>query len=173
MSKDTGALQNPAQGWSHVVLSLWSFGAGKKDPGMLPAPVRHQLSLWFSQDPKSTNPSAGQQLRSSRGRKGRKARGMPPSPPPSWRHPGLLTFLLSCFSQRRAISMGSCLVGYHQGRSPVPPIFASAASSFSLCQGGDLAPLGLPLKIPVTMTQQLFTEHFPPARLWAGQSLNL
>ena len=121
MNKEMGAPQNPTQLWPPTVLYLWSFGAGEKFPAVSPAPHRDQFSLWDSQDLKSTNPSAGQQLRGSRSWGGRKTRGVPASPPPSWRHPGLLIFLLSCFIQRRAITMGSCLLSHHHGRSPVPP----------------------------------------------------
>ena len=84
-------------------------------------PRRHQLSRWDSQDPKSTYPSAGQQLRSSRSWEGREMRGVPASPPPSRRHPALVIFLLSCFSQRGAITTGSCLLSHLRGRSLVPP----------------------------------------------------
>lgn len=86
------------------------------------APLGHQLSPWTSRDPKSTNPSARQQLPISWWCwEVRRARGVPADPPPSWRHPGLPTFLLSCVSQRRAICTGSRLPGHHRGSSWVPP----------------------------------------------------
>lgn len=81
---------------------------------------------------------------------------MPANPPPSWRPLGLLTFLLGCCSQRGPISTDSRLLGHPRGNTQSPLVFASAASSVLIrfCQGGDLAPPGLPLKIPITVMQQ-------------------
>lgn len=51
--------------------------------------------------------------------------------------------------------------------------FAASSAPVKALPGGDLAPLGLPLKIAITVTRQIFTEHYPPASRWVGQGLNL
>lgn len=71
---------------------------------MSPARLTPAVSLGLP-DPKSADSSAGQQLQSSSSWEDRQASGVPASPPPCWRHPGLFTFLLSwLLGQRRAVA---------------------------------------------------------------------
>lgn len=96
---------------------------------------------------------------------------MSASPPPSWRHPGLL--IPAPPPSSAALATGGPSPWEVSSPSQCLPL------QLPLCSlrlrwggvGGDLAPLGLPLTIPITMTQQIFTEHYPPASLWAGQSV--
>lgn len=74
----------------------------------------------------------------------------PAGRPPCWRRPGLLAFLLSW-----------------QGGAGPPP-WARLHGLPGACldpsrRGGGLASPGQPLKTAITMTQQIFTEHYPPA----------
>lgn len=114
-----GALQNPAQLRVPAVLYLWGFGAEEKGPHVSSTSQTPALTLDY-QDPKPTNPSAGQQLRSSRSWRGRKVRGV--RAPPIPHQDGIaLAGLLSCpadFSQKRAMPLGSCLLAPRE--LPIP-----------------------------------------------------
>ena len=134
-------LPNPAQLWSHVVLSLQSIGAGEKDPGMPRVPVRQILS-----------PQIHLLGNSSEAAGAGRAERPGVCPPVPHQAGATLVCLFSC--------LATLALGGPFPRAPAWLAISRGAPQSLLCLplwlphlaswGGDLAPPGLPLKIPIT-----------------------